>query len=102
MILISLQPLAHTIVCEGYGDQDGDAGELQEFAGKQTPEIDDTGAQNFPYADLFCALFGYESGETEKPETGDKDRQAGEDGGKIADTLFGFEIGGIGFVDEMI
>jgi hypothetical protein len=47
-------------------------------------------------------LFGYEGGETEEPETGDKDGQGGEDGGEVAYTLFGFEFGGVGFVDEFV
>src|SRR5882757_8243136 len=102
MIQIPLQPLAHAIIRQGYGYQDRDAGELQEFFGEQAPEIGEACAKDFAHADLFGALFGYEGGEAEKPETGDKDGQAGEDCGEVAYTLFTFEFGSIGFVHECI
>src|ERR1700677_2664538 len=102
MIQIPLQPLAHAIIRQGYGDQDRDAGELQEFFGEQAPEVDDARAEDFADTDLFCTLFGYKSRQTEEPETGNKDRKTGEDRGEVADTLFGFEFGGVSFVDKFI
>ena len=47
-------------------------------------------------------MFGYEGGEAEEAEAGDKDGQGGEDGGEVAGAFFFGEFGSVVFADEAI
>ena len=66
------------------------------------PKVGDRGAEDFADADLLGAALGYEGGETEEPQAGDEDGEAGEYTGECTDALLSVQLVGVKVVYKTV
>ena len=80
-VMILLQPAAHKEPRDGGSDEERDKNQQHEFRRQRPPEIDQGGAEYFPYADLPGTLLGYEGCQPIEPKAADQDGKDGEEEG---------------------
>src|SRR6185312_4928074 len=89
---VIVQPIVHDPPRDGEGDETGEQDQFNEVEGQQASQERNRGAQHLADADLLCPSFGRITREPEEAETGNKDREGGEDGGKAARQGFRLEL----------